>query len=138
MKLQKSIFTELVDRIRHIAEQGFADMIELEFVKRQAKIEMAHAIGKEIRAVADNNITELLQALTVKVKISERSLWWAVKLYDTYPDLAKLPEGKNITYNKLITQHLRGPQEPCNHLEKEKWQITRCAECREELKKEKL
>ena len=138
MKIEKSKFNELVDRVRYIAEHGIAGIVELRFAERQAKIEMAHAIGKEIRAFAQDNITELLQELAVKVKIGERSLWYAVKIYDTYPDLSKLPEGKRITYNRLITHYLVEKHDaPCKHQNKETLTIVRCADCRLELTKTK-
>mgnify|MGYP001297248021 CR=1 FL=1 len=40
---------------------------------------------------------------------SERSLWYAVQMYDMFPEyrrIEELPEGKNLSMNKLITKYL--------------------------------
>ena len=68
--------------------------------------------GKLIRVSAENeDITKLLHALAVDTEIAERSLWYAVKAYDTYPDTTLIPEGNNISWNKLITKYLTSPSE---------------------------
>ena len=89
-------------------------------------------VGKLLREYNYN--TKSLQDLAVDVGISERTLWYALQTYDKYkssvPDLSRnldvgertiyraiqaydefpkidmLPEGKNITWNKLITKYL--------------------------------
>lgn len=62
-------------------------------------------LGKRIRG-EENDITKLLQGLAVNIGVSERTLWYALQAYDKYPDLHQIPEGKNITWNKLITKYL--------------------------------
>ena len=69
-------------------------------------------MGKRIREDSKRlSTTLLLQALAVDLKMSERTLWYAVQFYDTYSDLSQVPEGKNITWNKLITKYLPAHKE---------------------------
>lgn len=105
------------DWYEQLVEDCKAIITEAVFTSRWALVEGNWELGKRVRE--DDNIkklqaekkysgvlTELLQGLAVKIHISERSLWYALQLFDKYPDLNKLPEGKNITMNKLITKYL--------------------------------
>ena len=90
-----------------------ATIIEAEFNSRWALVEGHSIMGKLItEASLEQNlpITKLLQNLAVDSGISERKLWYSVQLYKKYPDLGKIPEGKNISMNKLITQYLPEPK----------------------------
>lgn len=74
------------------------------------------SVGKLIREDADPKedkfTTQLLQGIAVDVGVSERTLWYALKAYDTYPELDTIPEGKNISWTKLTTKYLtEGNQE---------------------------
>jgi len=82
------------------------------YQSRQALIDGYWLVGKLIREQDVENITDLVQGLAVGVGISSRTLWYAVQLYDKYPDTSKLPEGKNISWNKLITKYLPDKKEP--------------------------
>jgi len=73
---------------------------------RWTLIEGYWLVGKLMRKEYKKEITNLLQALALDIGTSERTLWYALKTYDTYPDMNKLPEGKNISWNKLITKYL--------------------------------
>ena len=42
---------------------------------------------------------------------SYRTLAYAIQFYEKYPNLDEVPEGKNITWNKLITIYLAEPKE---------------------------
>src|SRR3990167_2083440 len=90
-----------------------ATIIEAEFNSRWALVEGHSIMGKLItEASLEQNlpITKLLQNLAVDSGISERKLWYSVQLYKKSPDLGKIPEGKNISMNKLITQYLPEPK----------------------------
>ena len=75
------------------------------FHSRQELINGYWNVGKLLRE-AGEEITKLTARVAVDIKISERTLWNAIKCYDKYPDLSKLPEGKNISWNKLVTKYL--------------------------------
>lgn len=89
-----------------LVEQIQATIQECVFRSRQELIEGHWEVGKLIREYPTDAITDLLQGLAVDTSVSERTLWYSVQLFDKYPDLAKLPEGKNISWNKLITKYL--------------------------------
>ena len=63
-------------------------------------------VGKLIREEFAKNITDGLRGLAVDVGIGERTLWYALQFYDTYPDINTLPEGNNISWTKIITKYL--------------------------------
>jgi hypothetical protein len=64
-------------------------------------------VGKLIRkAFTGHDLTKQLQGLGVDVGISKTTLWYALQAYDKYPDITALPEGKNISWNKLTTKYL--------------------------------
>jgi N6-adenosine-specific RNA methylase IME4 len=86
---------------------------EAVFTSRWALVEGYWSLGKRLRE--DSNFsTKLLQDLAVTLNTSERTLWYALQAYDKYPELDKVPEGKNITWNKLITKYL--PAAPENKI----------------------
>ena len=79
-------------------------------------------LGKRIRE--DNNLErseiygeKILQGLAESISTSERTIYYALQLFDKYPILDALPEGKNITWKKLITKYLPAPKEEPNILE---------------------
>ena len=68
-------------------------------------------LGKRIRE--ENNLKrediyrkKILSDLSKSIEIGERTVYRAIQAYDKYPDINTLPEGKNITWNKLITIYL--------------------------------
>jgi hypothetical protein len=77
-----------------------ATLVEKSFEERMAKIEMYHTIGELLRTT-DRDITALTREVSKDLNLSERSLWFAVKFYDTYPTLQALPEGKAVSWNKV-------------------------------------
>lgn len=77
-----------------------ATLVEKSFEERMAKIEMYHTIGELLRTT-DRDITALTREVSKDLSLSERSLWFAVKFYDTYPTLQALPEGKAVSWNKV-------------------------------------
>ena len=109
-----------------LVEQIKATISEAVHTSRWVLVEGYWLIGQLIRQdFPQRGITKALQGLAVDTQISERTLWYAVQFYDKYPDIQKLPEGKNITWNKLITKYLTEPKEiddTCNH----KWVCVKC------------
>ena len=80
---------------------------EAVYNSRWALVEGYWNVGKLIReCFADGQLTKRLQGLAVDVGMSERILWYALQFYDKYSSLDKVPEGKNITWNKIITKYL--------------------------------
>jgi hypothetical protein len=101
---QSKEFQALVDDCRAI-------ITEAVFTSRWALIEGYHALGKRI--VKDNYFKtyergnmKKLSVLSTFSGIHERDLYRAIQFYEKYPDLRDVPQGKNISWNKIITKYL--------------------------------
>src|SRR3990167_6117790 len=98
----KATITEAVHNSRWFLVEGYwtvGKLIREEFATRK------EIYGKKIA-----------QDLEQSVGVSERTINYACAAYDKYPDLQKLPEGKNISWNKLITKYLPQPKEDASPL----------------------
>jgi len=84
-------------------------------------LEGYHNLGKRILEEHDNFERakiygeKIVQGLAESLNMSSRILWYAIQFVKKYPDLNTVPEGKNITWNKIITKYLttgsRTPQQ---------------------------
>lgn len=89
-----------------------AIITEAIFTSRWALVEGYHNLGKRITEESDNFKRaeiygeKIVQRVALSLNISKRTLWYAIQFYDTYPDLSQVPEGKNITWKKLILKYL--------------------------------
>lgn len=106
-------------------EELRAIFVEAEFNSRIELIKGYHEAGKLLSEVKGANLQELAR----QIGRSERTLYYAAKLYERYPDLNLLPEGKNISMNKMITKYLT-IKEAKEHEHKP---ITICSGCKERL-----
>jgi len=103
-KVEEQWYEALVEECRAIITESV-------FSSRMALVEGNWELGKRIREdenfqkYAKNNHSSL-QDLANNLNQSERTLYYALQLFDKYPSLEKLPEGKNISMNKLITKYL--------------------------------
>jgi len=98
-----------------------ATFVEAEFASHWALITGYHRAGELIK-----QINMKPHDLAERIGRSERTIQYAVKLYDKYPRLDKIPEGKNISMNKLITKYLTTPSDKQH---KHQW-ITICSGCK--------
>lgn len=102
------------------------------FTSRWALIDGYHIVGRKLRETSTKHnvkITTLLTDCAEDMKISDRKLWYAVKFFDKYPRLDKLPDGKNISWNKIKTKYLT------ERTKKEK-EYTICDKCGSKIEKE--
>lgn len=85
---------------------------EAVFTSRWALVEGYWNLGKKIREEfhlkkwTQNEAGRVLQTLANLLNISNRTIYYSLQAFDAYPDIQQLPEGKNITWNKLITKYL--------------------------------
>lgn len=93
-----------------------AIITEAVFISRWALVEGYHQLGERIRT--DLHFKEYakgtktsVQDLARNIGISERTLYYSMAFYDKYPSLNNVPEGKNISWNKIITKYLPGSKE---------------------------
>lgn len=121
-------YLALVDEIKTTIKEAV-------YQSRWALVEGYWLIGKLIREYfIEGQLTKRLQGLAVDVEMSERILWYALQFYDKYPDLSKVPEGKNITWNKIITKYLPTSKEE-TITQKEYW--IKCPKCGHKFTMEK-
>lgn len=111
MEITKSKINEVGKEIKSMKTEAF-------FTSRWVVIEFYHQVGK----LLNDNFEELhphLSALTKTTGIGERNLYRAAKLHRDYPNLNLLPQGKNVSWNKLINEHLlesgEKKEEKCHH-----------------------
>ena len=112
---------------RDLVEDIKNTITEAVYNSRWALVEGYWSVGKLIReCFTDKQLTKRLQGLAVDVGMSERILWYTLQFYDKYPDLNEVPEGKNITWNKIITKYLPASKERIVE-EREYW--IKCPNC---------
>lgn len=99
-----------------------ACFVESEFASHWALITGYHHAGELIKSINMKS-----QDLAEKVGRSQRTIEYAIKLYEKFPRLDALPEGKNITMNKLITKYLTAPKDKEDHI---CTPITICSSCK--------
>ena len=88
-------------------------------------VESYHEIGRLILTLPTkySAVTDVARL----TGISERTLYRAAKFYEMYPDTSTLPEGNNISWNKIITKYLPESKEDkvCEHTP-----ISICSKCK--------
>lgn len=122
------------EKWEYLVEQIKATITEAVHNSRWMLVEGYWNVGKLIREeLPQKGITKALQALGVDVGVSDTTLWYALQFYDKYPDLNTVPEGKNISWNKIITKYLPGREE--DKYEYEYW--IKCPKCGHKFTMEK-
>lgn len=98
-----------------LVDECKAIITEAVFNSRWALVEGYHQLGERI--VNETNLDrkevygkKILQGLAKSIGVGERTLYYAVQFYDKYPSLDMLPDGKNISWNKIITKYLPAPK----------------------------
>jgi N6-adenosine-specific RNA methylase IME4 len=100
----------------NLVEECKAIITEAIFTSRYALVEGYWLLGQRIREEEDlkkweqNKAGRVLQDLAKDTNISTRTIHYALQAYDKYPNIGSMPEGKNITWNKLITKYLPEPK----------------------------
>jgi len=99
------------DWYKELISECKAIITEAVFTSRWALVEGYWNLGKRIRE--DENIKEhakgsktFVQGLARNINTSDRTIYYALQAYDKYTDIQTIPEGKNISWNKLITKYL--------------------------------
>lgn len=101
-----------------------AIITEAVFCSRWALVEGYHQMGERIRNDLDfikysKGSKTSVQGLAKNIGISERTIYYAMQFYDKYPQIAEVPEGKNVTWNKIVTKYLpdKEPATVCDCLD---------------------
>lgn len=82
-------------------------MIEAVFNSRWELLAGYHALGKRIATEInlerkDIYGKKILKGLSKSIEVSERNIYSAIQFYNTFPDITKLPDGKNISWTKVL------------------------------------
>lgn len=110
-----------------------ANLVEAEFTARFSIVECWHKIGEQIRKCNSVAVGELVKRIASDIQRSERSVWLGIQIYDKYPSISSLPEGKNISLRKLQRVYLLGiDAEDCKH-EKTR-EIRICTRCEKRIR----
>lgn len=102
-------------------EELKAMITEGEFNARWTLLETYHEVGKFI---TESHCDYELDQVAKDIEVSELTLKRAVKFYEKYPDMNLLPEGKAISWHKVVNDLL--PEVKRDPKEKEK---TICPNC---------
>jgi len=81
-----------------------AIITEAVFTSRWALVEGYWLLGERISQ--ENIDRDRLQTIAKLIGTSERTLYYAIQAHKKYPKLDTIPEGKSISWHKLITQYL--------------------------------
>ena len=101
-----------------LVEECKAIIIETEFTARWALVEGYHQLGERILKENDNFDRAKIYGQEITAQVSQslgkhkRTIERAIQFYKKYPDLNKLPEGKNTSWHKIVNKYLaEKPQE---------------------------
>jgi hypothetical protein len=107
---QMQVFGYVVD-LDSLALDIQAIMTEAVFSSRWALVEGYWLVGQRIRQDtnkwAQGSALAVLDRLQTATGIGQRTLYYATRFYDQFPDLSALPEGKNISWSKIKSHYLR-------------------------------
>jgi len=118
-ELVASEYLSFIDELKATITEGV-------FTSRWSLIETYHRVGEMITGRPDVTV----QQVSRDAEIPERLIQRCVQFYNTYPDMSKLPFGKNVSWHKIVNELLPAhkEKEPCEH----EWEtIIRCKKCGE-------
>lgn len=119
------------DWYQSLTEDCSAIVTEAEFTSRWSLIEGYHELGRRLSEERENlqgKKKELMKQLSKELKKSERTLYYTVQFYEAFPDLALLPEGKNISWHSITSKYLGREKR------KRKPKTVKCPKCGEYIK----
>jgi hypothetical protein len=111
--VQNEWYESLIDDLQDI-------LVEAEFTSRWALVEGYHLLGTRLLEEYDNFERQKIYGQKITTAVAEslgkstRTIERAVQFARLYPDLNMLPEGKNVSWNKVVVNYLTegGKKEP--------------------------
>jgi len=107
-----------------------AILTEAVFTSNWSLLEGYHQLGARLICDTDfqkhakgNN--KFLETVSKNIGISTRNLYHAMRFYEKYPDINKLPDGKAATWKKVITKYLPEKKE-AEELPDYKYECPKC------------
>ena len=114
-EITESWYNSLIDDLTEIVD----GIVEDKFNLAWSMISGHHQIGLRILKENDNFERskvygkKIVQRIAESIGRSERTVYLSIKLAQLYPDINMLPEGKNVTWGKVITKYLTdGTEKP--------------------------
>ncbi len=111
------------DWFTHLIEQCDATLTERIHNARWEVIQGWHEVGRLILESTKNFERhkiygkDIVQRVAESLGKSQRSIYYALKFFTTFPDINSLPDGKSISWNKITKKLLTGKSldEKCEH-----------------------
>jgi len=103
--VEQEWYQSLVDECKSI-------ITEAVFTSRWALVEGYHQLGTRVLEENDNFERakiygdKIVQGLGNSLNISKSTIYYAIQFAKKYPKLDEVPEGKNITWNKVIQENI--------------------------------
>lgn len=125
----KATITEAVFTSRWViieAKWRLGDLI----IKNKERFEGAGVKDSEIPEVITKSLKEATEKEEKRTHLpSKREIYRCVRFRKEYPDLSKLPGGKNISWHKIANRLLPGKELECPHDNLEKVEVWKCKDC---------
>jgi len=102
MDIQKDWLNEVADNCKQL-------LVEAHFSANWTLVTAYHTVGtylKEESVKHNVPLKELVADVRVLINRSESTLYRAVQFSEKFPDLDKLPEGKDTNWNKIVNKYL--------------------------------
>ena len=103
---------EIQKGISELAKTIKAILVEKQHNAQWELLECYHLVGLEIIEYADRNKMserEVCNAVSQRLARGVRTFQYAVEFVRKYPDLEALPEGKIISWHKIVNKYLPEP-----------------------------
>ena len=82
-------------------------IVETNHIIEWTRLEKYHELGKRILQDTDKApLKDLVQRVARDIKLSNRTVYYAVQFAEQYPTLKDLPEGKAISWRKMVNKYL--------------------------------
>jgi hypothetical protein len=131
MEKTKSISKHLPDWLKNLIEDLRDILTESVFEMRARVIETKWHIGDRLLQEEGKLTKEVVQRVALELKVSERDLQYCLAFRRKFPSLqemwSRLPEGKNISWHKLINEYIDFEiPKPIPHIEEkiDEWGLT--------------
>jgi len=115
------------DELQSLIDDIRSTITETKFIARWVLVEGYHKIGERLQGV--KNKREIIVTVTKNTGVKERNLYRAIQFYEMFPDLNKLPEGKDTSWHRICNEYLPAPKD------KEEIEMCVCPDCGREHKK---
>ena len=128
MLIKQNWYENLIEECKNIA-------VESEFTSRWVLIEGRHLLGnrilKEEKNFGDVKLKDIVSRVSEDINRSPRTVYRSIQFAKKFPDLNALPEGKDVSWKKIVTKYL--PDTKRERKEAKKL----CPQCGYELNKDK-